>query len=175
MLRLLNQAHLERLLHTDAVLSARLAVRDGLQRKLAMVVAHSGDSFLWILGAIAAFFWGGAAWPSFGLRTLVGTAASGMVSFTLKWLFRRSRPGGPPAGLYAPIDRHAFPSGHATRVGCMAVVLAPLLPGWGAGLLAAWAALVALARVSLRVHYLLDVTVGLVLGGLVGLGLLHVL
>ncbi len=175
MLRLLNQAHLDRILHTDANLSARLAVRKGSLRKLALLVAHSGDSILWIAGAVAAFLWGEAAWPSFGLRTLVGTAASGAVSTSLKWLIRRHRPGGPSAGLYARIDQHAFPSGHATRAGCIAVVLAPLLPGWGAGLLAIWAAMVALARVSLRVHYLLDVTVGLVLGSLVGLTLLHVL
>jgi undecaprenyl-diphosphatase len=165
----------DRLLQTDAALSARLAVPAGPLRLLAFVVAHSGDSPLWLAAAAAALLWGGASWRPFGLRALAATLAGGAAATLLKLSFRRTRPGGPSAGLYSRLDRHAFPSGHAVRAGCMAVVLAALLPGWGDGLLAAWAGLVSLARVALQVHYLSDVVVGLVLGAGIGLALAMIL
>jgi len=162
---------LERLLAADVSLSARLALPNGPLRWLALLVAHSGDSPLWLAGAAAALLWGDPAWQPVGVRALAATLVGGTGAILLKVLFRRRRPGESFAGLYSRLDRHAFPSGHATRAGCMVVTLSPLLPGWGAGLLAAWAVLVCLARVALQVHYLSDVTAGLALGGLLGLGL----
>lgn len=169
-----SRGGIERLLFADATLSARLAAPPGPWRLLALLVAHSGDSPLWLVGALAALRWGYPPWPSLGSRTLVATLTGGLIAALLKWLFRRSRPGEPSASLYSRLDRHAFPSGHATRAACVTVVLAPLLPGWGAGLLAIWAGLVSLARVALQVHYLLDVIVGLAVGGGIGLVLLIV-
>ena len=162
---------LERLLEKDAVMSARLEVRSRLWRWAALLVAHSGDSPLWLLGAVVAFIWGDYRCRVVAARVLIATLVSGLVSTLMKVSFRRTRPGLPYAGLYAKLDRHAFPSGHATRAGCIMVSLAPLLPLWGGGALALWAAAVSLARVSLRVHYLLDVVVGLIVGSIVGLAL----
>ncbi|HEC34608.1 MAG TPA: phosphatase PAP2 family protein [Chloroflexi bacterium] len=169
MVRPPSRIGLDRLLVTDAAFSAYLAVPAGPMRLLALLIAHSGDSPLWLAGALAALLWGAPPWPSLGLRVLAATVAGGATATLLKWFFRRSRPGGPATGLYSRLDRHAFPSGHATRVACTAVILAPLLPGWGIGLLVAWAGLVSLARVALQIHYLFDVIVGMALGGLIGL------
>ncbi len=139
-------------------------------------MAHSGDSPLWLALAVAALLWGGPFCKVAGLRVLIATLAGGAMAGLLKLLFRRRRPAEKPsAWLYGQMDRHSFPSGHATRCGCMVVVLTPLLPAWGAVGLVAWAGLVALARVSLRVHYLLDVVVGLLLGGVIGAVLLTLL
>lgn len=174
-----SRTFLQWLLQRDVILSARLHGRvanpgflAGLSRVVALLVAHSGDSPIWLAGALAAILWGRPPWPSFGRRALAATLVGGVVAMLLKWLFRRRRPGGPAGGLYTWLDRHAFPSGHATRAACVAVVLAPLLPAWGVGLLTVWSCLVSLARVALGVHYLLDVIVGLAVGLLSGLGLL---
>jgi undecaprenyl-diphosphatase len=142
-----------------------------LLRLLALIAAHSGDSPLWLLGAIAALVWGGAVWRDFGWRTLAGTLVAGAATAILKWLFRRRRPPGEGWGLYARFDRHAFPSGHATRSACLVVLLAPLLPTWGAVLLACWAGLVGLARVALEVHFTSDIVGGWAVGLAVGLAL----
>lgn len=144
-------------------------------RGVALVLAHSGDSPLWLAAGVALLLWGGAAGGSAGRRILTATIVGGGTASLLKWIFRRERPGDSFAGLYARMDRHAFPSGHATRAGCVTAVLVPLLPPWGAGLVIAWAGLVCLARVILSVHYLMDVLVGLAVGGALGLILLAAL
>lgn len=170
-----EQSLLKRLVAVDRALSARVAVPAGPLRWLAHVVAHSGDSALWLGAAAAAILWGSPAWRSFGLRTLFATVVGALLATTIKFIVRRRRPDGPAAGLYAAVDQHAFPSGHATRIGCMLAVLTPLLPGWGVAPFFLWAGLVCLARVALQVHYFLDVIAGLAVGGLAGLLFLAVI
>ena len=157
----------------DQQASARLAIPGDarLLRLLALVVAHSGDSPLWLLGAAAALIWGKATWRDFGMRALVGTLVAGMAVTALKWLVRRQRPPGKGRGFYSRLDRHAFPSGHAGRSACLVVLLAPLLSPWESVLLAAWAGLVGLARVALEVHFTSDIVGGWMVGLLVGLAL----
>ncbi len=169
-------AAIQRLIALDRRLSARLTIppaRDKgwtrFLRLLALIVAHSGDSPLWLLGAAAALAWGGPAWRSFGWRVLVGTLAAGIVTTVLKWTFRRQRPPGRGAGFYTRFDRHAFPSGHASRSACLALLLAPLLPPWGFMLLVLWVGLVGLARVALQVHFASDVIGGWATGSSIGL------
>lgn len=158
----------------DVAWSRRLASLRRIRplRWVALILAHSGDSPLWIAVAVGLLLWGGTTGSGVGRRILVATILGGGTATLLKLVFRRERPGASFAGLYARMDRHAFPSGHATRAGCVAAGLAPLLPAWGASLLIAWAILVCLARVILGVHYLMDVLVGLAVGGALGLLLL---
>ena len=164
---------LDQLLEADAALSARMALPPGPLRWVAITVAHSGDSPLWIAAGLAALLWGeNPWWTVFGIRTMAATVAGGTAATLLKALFRRQRPAPPIGRLYARVDRHAFPSGHATRIGSMVALLAPILPAWGAALLGAWAGLVCLSRVALQAHFLADVTAGLLIGGLLGLILL---
>jgi len=160
-----------RLIALDRQASVRLAVpREArLVRLPAFVLAHSGDSPLWLAGAVAALVWGNAAWRDFGWRVLVGTLVAGAVTTALKGLFRRQRPPGEGRGFYVQFDRHAFPSGHASRAACLVVLLAPLLPLWSTPPLALWAALVGLARVALQVHFLSDIAGGWITG--IGVGL----
>jgi undecaprenyl-diphosphatase len=164
-------ASLQRLTTLDRKLSARLTIPGEARflRLLALGVAHSGDSPLWLLGAAVALAWGDAVWRDFGWRTLAGTLTAGAVITGLKWLFRRQRPPGKGRGFYTRFDRHAFPSGHAGRSACLVVLLAPLLPPWGFALLALWAGLVGLARVALHVHFASDIVGGWAVGLLVGL------
>jgi undecaprenyl-diphosphatase len=160
------------LLIWDAKASERIAQQGEKRwlRWLALGLAHSGDSPLWLVLGMVLFVWGQVVVRPAGARIVIATLVGGTVATLLKWAFRRERPGGSFAGLYARLDRHAFPSGHATRAGCVAASLLPLLPAWAAVALALWAVSVCLARVALRVHYLLDVAVGLLVGLLLGLG-----
>jgi undecaprenyl-diphosphatase len=164
---------LQQLITLDRQASARLAIPGEARfvRKLALVVAHSGDSPLWLLGAAVALLWGNTTWRDFGARVLVGTLVAGATITVLKWLFRRQRPPGEGRGFYTRLDRHAFPSGHAGRSACLVVLLAPLLPPWGLGLFATWAGLVGLARVALQVHFTSDIVGGWAVGSLVGMAL----
>jgi len=165
---------LQRLTLLDRRLSARLAIphEARLLRLLALAIAHSGDSPLWLLVAVVTLIWGGPAWRGFGWRVLSGTLVAGTAATALKWLFRRQRPPGESLGFYTRFDRHAFPSGHASRCACLVVLLCPLLPAWGLAPLASWAALVGLARVALQVHFVSDIVGGWAIGSIVGLGLL---
>jgi undecaprenyl-diphosphatase len=162
---------MQRLTDLDWQLSDRIAVPHETRflRLSALIIAHSGDSLLWLLGAAAALIRGNTIWRDFGWRVLTGTIAAGAVTTALKWLFRRQRPPGKGLGFYTQFDRHAFPSGHASRTACLAVLVSPLLPPWGPVLLSSWAGLVGLARVALQVHFASDVIGGWTVGLLVGL------
>jgi len=165
---------LQRLIALDQQLSARLAIPREARfwRLLALLVAHSGDSLLWLASAAVALVWGDAAWRDLGWRVVVGTLVAGAVTTALKWLFRRQRPPGKGRGFYTRFDRHAFPSGHASRTACLVVLLAPLLPPWGTAIFALWTGLVGLARVALQVHFISDILAGWLSGLVTGLALL---
>jgi undecaprenyl-diphosphatase len=166
-------ASLQHITTLDQQWSTRLAIPREARflYPLALIVAHSGDSPLWLIGATVALIWGNAAWRDFGGRVLIGTLVAGAVTTAFKWLFRRQRPPGEGRGLYTRFDRHAFPSGHASRSACLVLLLAPLLPPWGCVLLPCWAGMVGLARVALQVHFTSDIVGGWLVGLLVGLAL----
>lgn len=164
---------MQRLVSLDQRLSLRLAVpREArFRRLLALVFAHTGDSPLWLSAATVALIWGNTAWQGFGGRVVLGTLTAGLATTVLKWVFHRQRPPGKSRGFYSRFDRHAFPSGHAGRCACVAVLLIPLLPAWGVPMLVAWVGLVGLARVALQVHFVSDVVGGWSVGMLIGLTL----
>jgi undecaprenyl-diphosphatase len=159
----------QRLLVIDRRISAhlRLAAEARICRVAALVIAHSGDSLAWLVGSAAVLAWGEPRGYSLAWRVLIGTLTGGLVAGVLKVTFRRRRPAAQARGLYALCDRHAFPSGHATRCACLVVLLAPSLSWWGILALSVWAGGVGLARVALAAHAASDV----IAGWIVGLGL----
>jgi len=164
-----------RLSRWDEGLSASFRLADGRWRRPAKIVAHSGGAIFWLAAAAVMFFLSGTpTWQGVALRLTQAIVGAGAVAAGLKRLLRRPRPDGPPDGMYPSHDRYGLPSGHAVRVAAIATVLGPLIPGWLIAVLALWAAAVALSRVLLGVHYLLDVLSGIVLGGMVGLVLMLV-
>lgn len=164
---------MHRIIALDRKLSARLVIPREARflRPLALIAAHSGDSPLWLIGALIALIWGNAIWESFGGRVLVGISVAGAAITILKWFFRRQRPPGDSLGFYSRFDRHAFPSGHAGRCACLAVLLTQLLPSWGIAPLALWVVTVGLARVALRVHFVSDIIGGWIAGLSIGFAL----
>jgi undecaprenyl-diphosphatase len=163
----------ERLLSLDARLSDRLRVaeRPSPLRTCAAILAHSGDSWFWLLGLLLLWYFGTPEWRNMAVAMAIGVAITAAVVMLIKFTVRRSRPAGEWGNIYRRTDPHSFPSGHAARAAMLAVVAIGSGPAWLAGILVIWAPLVALARISMGLHYLSDVLAGMVLGMAIGLGI----
>ncbi len=149
----------------------RYAEKPGPLRRLAIFLAHSGDSWFWGLGLLIAWAVSDAEGKRLVLQLLVGIGVTAVFALTLKRLIRRARPVGDWGALYRRTDPHSFPSGHAARMAMLVVLAAALGPAWLGWLLLVWAPLVALARVAMGVHFLSDVIGGALLGLVIGLAL----
>lgn len=164
------------LLKWDAGTSARLRIKDakGPVHKIMAVAAHSGDSWFWLIGLVLVWFIGDTLWHNNAASLSIGMVLLAVVVLPIKFLLRRPRPEGEWGQIYRLTDPHSFPSGHAARAACLAVLAWGLGPLWFAIVLTLWVPLVCLARVTLGVHYLLDVFVGVLIGIPAGLLILQI-
>jgi undecaprenyl-diphosphatase len=165
---------LRNFLSLDEEYTRRLRVADkpGLLRDLAILFAHSGDSWIWLPGLGLLGWLGPAAWRERCIWMLLGILITALVVFAIKLTVRRRRPEGEWGGFYRMTDPHSFPSGHAARAVMLAVLGFGLGPVWFGIVLLVWASLVVLARVAMGVHYLSDVLAGTLLGLAIGLAVL---
>jgi membrane-associated phospholipid phosphatase len=150
--------------------SMRIAERPGPLRTVASLLAHSGDSWFWLIGFVLIWLIGPPAWRATVQSLALAVLLTAGLVLAIKFSVRRRRPEGSWGGIYRSTDPHSFPSGHATRASMLAVLSTALVPPWLALLLVIWAPLVSLARVAMGVHYLSDVLAGIVLGVLLGVG-----
>jgi undecaprenyl-diphosphatase len=159
------------ILELDVRLSAqmRVAGRPGVLRSVAIVLAHSGDSWFWWAGLGLLWWLGNSFWRSWALTIFLSIIALAVIVLAIKFTIRRRRPEGDWGEIYRKTDPHSFPSGHAARVVMIAVLALGLGPGWLALIICIWAPLVALARVAMGVHYLSDIVAGFGLGGVAGI------
>lgn len=155
----------------DTRLTARLSIaeRPGPLRTLAAVLAHSGDSWFWLLGLALVGWLGGPVWRARALVLAIAILVTAICVMILKFTIRRPRPEGEWGAIYRKTDPHSFPSGHAARALMLAVLSYGLGPPWFIVALTVWGPLVALARVAMGVHYLFDILAGALLGVLLGL------
>ena len=142
----------------------RVAERPGTVRTLAMIFAHSGDSWFWGAGLLVLWFAGDSFWKEWAVYELFWISFLAAFVMALKFTIRRRRPEGEWGAIYRNTDPHSFPSGHAARAFLIAFIAASLGPFWLALILGIWAPLVSLARVAMGVHYLSDVLAGAVVG-----------
>lgn len=163
---------LTRLLQEDAHLSMRMRIaeRPGGLRTAAILLAHSGDSWFWLLGLVVLWLVGNDYWKSRAVALAIGITFTAVVVLTTKFLVRRKRPEGDWGSIYRSTDPHSFPSGHAARAVMLAMLALALGPAWLAIILVLWVPFVSLARVAMGLHYLSDVIVGMALGVIFGLG-----
>ncbi len=159
---------MNRLSRWDERLTTQLHVEPGAVRHaVAVVGAHCGDGPLWLLFWLVLIgygYWrdlagltrGGAAWIA---AAIVGAA----ITYSIKFWLKRQRPREIDGFYSHKYDAHAFPSGHATRMGTVAVFGFVLFGVWGWFFLALslW---VIWSRAALGVHYLGDVTAGYIIG-----------
>ena len=158
--------NLRSIIELDAQLSKqmRVAEKPGALRAIAVFFAHSGDSWLWGPVLIILWFFSNSAWREWQVVEFVGISLLAVLVMSIKFLVKRRRPEGEWGGIYRNTDPHSFPSGHAARSFLIAVLGSALAPPWLGILLWVWAPLVALARVSMGVHYISDVVAGAFLG-----------
>jgi len=159
------------ILELDARLSykMRVAEKPGALRAIAVFFAHSGDSWFWGAALIILWFFSGPFWREWEVVEFAGISLLAVMVMGIKFLVKRRRPEGEWGGIYRNTDPHSFPSGHAARAFLIAVVGSALGPAWLGILLWIWAPLVALARVSMGVHYVSDVVAGAALGVVIAL------
>jgi undecaprenyl-diphosphatase len=161
---------LSRLISLDASLSQKMRVAEnpGPLRTLAAFFAHSGDSWFWLVGLAVVWWLGNDGWKWRSIILAGGILVTAALVMVIKFTVRRQRPTGEWGEIYRKTDPHSFPSGHAARAGLLAVLGLGLGPVWFAITLLIWAPLVALARVAMGVHYLLDILAGFGFGILMG-------
>ncbi len=155
-----------RLRAADERWTQRLCIAEspGLLRTAATFLAHSGDSWFWGIGLAAVWRWGDPGWQRWALTLFSAILGTGLIVMTLKIAIRRRRPAGDWGGLYRKTDPHSFPSGHATRAALLLGLAMWLGPSWFRLTMIIYSPLMALARISMGVHYISDVVAGYVLG-----------
>ncbi len=161
---------LDKLLAWDARISTqmRIAESPGLLRRFAIFFAHSGDSWFWILALTLLWIFGTSFWKERALLLAAGILVTAVLVLVIKFTIRRRRPEGEWGNFYRSTDPHSFPSGHAARACMLAVMGLGIGPAWLGLILLIWAPLVALARIAMGVHYVLDVIAGCAFGLLMG-------
>lgn len=167
---------MDRLLQLDSRLSQRLFIADtpGVLRSMAGLLAHSGDSWFWGAGLVAAYFLVDSPWRERTILLFLAIGALAALILLIKLLVRRRRPEGTWGTIYRKSDPHSFPSGHAARATMLAILLASWGPAWFGPLFGLWALLVTLSRVAMGLHYLSDVAVGVVMGALAAAAVLQI-
>ncbi|RME80395.1 MAG: phosphatase PAP2 family protein [Caldilineae bacterium] len=163
------RARLRRLAGLDERWSGRLRVEAGTPAGiLATVGAHLGDGPLWLLLWLAGIFYFPPPRRWHILAWLAISIAAGVITYAIKFTLKRPRPSEVDGFYSKSYDRHAFPSGHATRMGTLPLMGGWLFPefAWLFWLISIWCIL---SRVALGVHYLGDVVVGWLIGAGVSL------
>ena len=152
--------------------SRRLPIRDFFR-----LISRLGDGIFWYVLILSLPLFNGMAGLIQMANIIVVGAFSVILYKFLKAHLVRERPYISFGSIIAhtqPLDRYSFPSGHSMNAACLAVLLAScelmLFE-----VVSIFAALVAMSRVILGMHYPSDVIIGLTLGtgiALAGLALL---
>lgn len=166
-----------RLLELDVQTTRKLQIADrpGLLRTFAMIFAHSGDSWFWLVSLALLWLLGLENWKSLAFIMILSILITATLVMIIKFTVRRQRPDGEWGNIYRKTDPHSFPSGHAARAAMLAVLGVGLGPAWFGWILVVWAPLVILARVAMGVHYISDVLAGALLGIISGVVILVIL
>jgi len=138
-------------------------------------ITHFGDSKYYIIGLLVAFFVfrfnGKTMLAARSLFIWLSIACSGIAADILKFIFGRARPkllfGDGSYGFEFFKIAHSwtsFPSGHATTAISLGVALALLFPRFARAILI-FAVVVAFSRVFIAAHFVSDVLIGSLIGG----------
>ena len=148
----------------DQTLTQRIVDTDLLNRKFAGFSAKSGDFLPWLAFSLICYIFD-IILPRFeNLLQLAAIAVVGLVTQILKRIIRRKRPSKEVQSKYvSKLDLWSFPSGHAGRMACSAIMMMLLFPkiGW---IILIWAILVGYGRIFIKAHYFLDILGGTILG-----------
>ena len=90
-------------------------------KRVATVAAHFGDGPLWLVLWVAGILLLPAPGRWRVLVWLLASIAAAVVTYAIKFALKRPRPSEIDGFYSKSYDRHAFPSGHATRMGTLPV------------------------------------------------------
>ena len=142
----------------------RMKPHDGLWWKVNSFLAHSGDSWYWLIVLFILWIISRGEWHNRAALLAGAIVLQALVVFAIKFLIRRRRPEGEWGTVYRSTDPHSFPSGHATRAGMLVILAWGLCPPWFSLIVSIWAPLMSLSRVTTGLHYLSDILAGFVFG-----------
>lgn len=165
---MVNSEWIEKLLRADDAITKRLVLPENqkLGYTLAKLISMSCDSWYWLVGLLAIWIFGREPWRESALLTALAIVLLIVLVLGIKYLVKRQRPEGDWGQIYRMLDPHSFPSGHAARAILIALLGFYFRLGWVAVLLVVWALLVGWSRIALRLHYLIDVVSGWVIGAI---------
>lgn len=134
------------------------------------IISRMGDGPFWYCMMLILPLFAG----TYGLAVSFLMASSAWAGVTLyrriKLRMQRPRPFAQHPHIYAGarvLDEYSFPSGHTLHAVAFMILLGGIFP-WMLSILVPFAALTALARVVLGLHYPSDVLAGALLGAVIG-------
>jgi len=168
---------LREFIERDEAISKKFQIieTDHRLKPLAVLFAHSGDSWFWLAGLLVIFLTSSQEWKYRALVMTVSFVILAVIVLFIKFTVRRRRPEGEWGKIYRATDPHSFPSGHAARAFLFAILALGLGPAWFGIILIIWAPLVTFSRVLTGVHYLSDVIAGAIIGIFAGIVILLIL
>ncbi|HVP20081.1 MAG TPA: phosphatase PAP2 family protein [Spirochaetia bacterium] len=164
----------DRIESLDASLTLPLTLGPGRgpAQLVALGLAHSGDSVVWVGLCALAWFLGNAQWKMRAIIVFAGLVAAEVAVIGIKMCIRRPRPPGDAGRIYRKADPFSFPSGHAARASMLCLISIMLGPFAAALGIAVWSPFMIVSRIAIGIHYVFDVIAGIVLGVLLTLMLL---
>jgi len=165
----------------DVQLSKSLADAVHRSRLLRKVADMCAQQLIWFMAGgfgLVVYYLSQAVVDSLVLRLLLGIVLSWAVTITLEYAIGRSRPFQEQSKrisiemLWVP---PSFPSGHATIAFAIAAATHALNDATLYGIALAFAILISIGRVGVRVHYLSDILAGAAVGTIVTSLVIHYL
>ncbi len=164
----------DRIESLDAFLTQPLTLSPGrgTAQVVALGIAHSGDSVVWVGLCLLAWFLGNVQWKMRAVIVFAGLVVAEIVVVGIKMCIRRPRPPGDAGRIYRKTDPFSFPSGHAARASMLCLLSIVLGPLCAALAIALWSPIMIVSRIAIGIHYVFDVVAGILLGILLTLVLL---
>jgi undecaprenyl-diphosphatase len=147
----------------------QLGDEDKIERRLFGLAAHSGDTWLILLGLGLVWLIGDAAWHALAIQMVIAILILAIFVGLIKFTVRRKRPEGDWGQIYRKTDPYSFPSGHAARATLLVVLAFGSGSVWLGLLVLVWAIVVSLSRIVMGLHFVSDVVVGSFIGFSAGL------
>ncbi len=129
-------------------------------------VSKTGDGHLYFILAAILYYLDKEHGVLFFYTALLAYSFEVPMYLALKHVFKRTRPCDLLLNfksIVIPSDKFSLPSGHTAAAFLMATIIAHFYPTVGA-IAYIWASFVGISRIVLRVHFPLDVIIGMALG-----------
>jgi undecaprenyl-diphosphatase len=144
-------------------------------KRVFQVVTHLGDGEIWIAVYAASFIFFREYLSNIIFPVVFAEIIGLMMSISIRYAVKRERPERTyRAHFLTPWNRYSLPSGHALRSFIIAVTVGTQYPEMLFPLLV-MAGMICFSRVYLGKHYLSDILVGAMMGGVLAAVSVHLL